>query len=677
MFCHICGQKNDEESNFCTSCGTKLAKIAIEDSNAVLEDKNINDDIIEAVEIVDRGNNATEIKLESINSDVKEYEFQYQEGEIAYAECRSVDDNGVAAFTCIDNVSQFYLNKKCIEAFGVNPKKGVKIWVYLSTKNKKTDKYYVGTVKKSHYLEQKNFVKFHKVKDIIYAPVTKVDKDFIVVNIGPTAQVKIYANDIPSYLNVRENKYYRFAVSNIQGKEKDKKYKIDLAFAEDRFSQQKKLWNELPERIYDKRKVLIPEKMLTILQENTDVCNKLFEGHEVSMQSFKQILEKRYQEAYEKKQINIQVTSATNGKVLYMDFDLGVRDKKGVPQSAGFKKKEGDLWVCNLIGFTSAECMFERYVFINDWKQLLDELSEMALGDEDWDYQRGGRSDKYILRQYLLFGFYKSWLDNLVVIENEEALFNTGLVDSSYDEIYCYLKKNTNKNDFYERPWEFACFAARGKGANGKKINHSFADFPSAPSYVDVNRISDLFFDPEKELYCDYEHIIQDNLKRLPATFLKSKLCYDSEMERAISAFERSKSSADWARITRLVNEKSERGERFRRDLQNGLKDAVDTAKKYCKWNYKTAIPIYYPRNNGISLLLPLKLQTNPNSLVDVALVVECLQNGNYQGQTILTLEMAYQDARQICRPNSEWLTINNIVETGEGDFDEDEASIS
>ena len=88
-------------------------------------------------------------------------------------------------------------------------------------------------------------------------------------------------------------------------------------------------------------------------------------------------------------------------------------------------------------------------------------------------------------------------------------------------------------------------------------------------------------------------------------------------------------------------------------------------------WNYKTAIPIYYPRTNSISLLLPLCL-TNEENVADVALVIEKLNNGNYQGQTILTLDMAYQDARLICRPNSEWLTpdlllVNENIEDEEG----------
>ena len=203
-----------------------------------------------------------------------------------------------------------------------------------------------------------------------------------------------------------------------------------------------------------------------------------------------------------------------------------------------------------------------------------------------------------------------------------------------------------------------------------KKLMAKFEKFPSAPTYVDVNRISDLYFNSSKELFCDYKHIIEDNLTRLPIEFLRSKLCYDAEIDQAISDYVTSHERKDFQKIIDMVNRKDDRGDRFRRDLQNGLKDAVDTARKYCKWNYKTAIPIYYPRNNSISLLLPLKLQANHNSQADVALVVERLQNGNYQGQTILTLEMAYQDARQICRPNSEWLTLSNIVES---DAEEDE----
>lgn len=58
--------------------------------------------------------------------------------------------------------------------------------------------------------------------------------------------------------------------------------------------------------------------------------------------------------------------------------------------------------------------------------------------------------------------------------------------------------------------------------------------------------------------------------------------------------------------------------------------------------------------------MLPLCLLDDETA--DVALVVQRNTVGNYQGQTILSLPMAYLDARQICRPDSDWLNPNRIT---------------
>ena len=55
-----------------------------------------------------------------------------------------------------------------------------------------------------------------------------------------------------------------------------------------------------------------------------------------------------------------------------------------------------------------------------------------------------------------------------------------------------------------------------------------------------------------------------------------------------------------------------------------------------------------------MSLLLPLDLTEDENP--DVALVVELTESGAYIGQTILTMRMAYNNARLISRPDSDWL---------------------
>ena len=97
--------------------------------------------------------------------------------------------------------------------------------------------------------------------------------------------------------------------------------------------------------------------------------------------------------------------------------------------------------------------------------------------------------------------------------------------------------------------------------------------------------------------------------------------------------------------------------------IRSDFKRAIDKATKRIRWDYKTAVPIYYPAYNLLSLMIPLCL--NSDNIADVALLVEKTESGNYLGHTILTLPMAYLDARLLCRPSSDWLR-PNLISTGE-----------
>lgn len=48
---------------------------------------------------------------------------------------------------------------------------------------------------------------------------------------------------------------------------------------------------------------------------------------------------------------------------------------------------------------------------------------------------------------------------------------------------------------------------------------------------------------------------------------------------------------------------------------------------------------------------------------VDMALAVEKTPSGNYIGHTALPLDWAYKNARLICRPDSDWLVPEEIIE--------------
>lgn len=55
-------------------------------------------------------------------------------------------------------------------------------------------------------------------------------------------------------------------------------------------------------------------------------------------------------------------------------------------------------------------------------------------------------------------------------------------------------------------------------------------------------------------------------------------------------------------------------------------------------------------------------------SRIDLALVTEKTPSGNYQGHTILPLEWAYNNARLITRPDSDWLVADEIEESDDTD---------
>lgn len=659
MICPECKKELEEFENakFCPYCGTDLP-------NTSITNNGIDNNIMRRGSSQDRRNEKNDHRRSDFEAPKGKY-FFYRPGDNAFARCTKIE-NGKYFFSCIDGASWFSRSQQNIDELLPDCRIGSCVWVRLRSLEN-SEKYYYAVEKiidNNKYFEWKNLFRSRNVGDVVKLPVCSKERDCIYVAVGPNSTFKVSKDEISKdidYYSIKINVPYDFKIIEVTAENGKKEQKLEM------YSKTSRLWDELPDHINNREEVSFSRRAVERMLNDMDKFAKenLFDGQEPGLDLLIKILEKKYQEAYAKKQVTIKESAAG----LRMDFDLGVRNQKGVPQSACFSKKTGmETWALVLIGFASAECIFTRYVYVPSWYRLLNELSDIVLEGEEWDYKGSTKGDKYILRQYLLFDFYKSWLDGLIIEENDEAIFNTGLVDNSYDEIYCYLKKNTNKDDFYERKWEFGYFACKSKGQRGKEIYRNFTVLPNSPTYVNMDHVSELYFDTSRHFESDYTHIIEDNLKRLPIHFLYEKLQYDSQIKTLLDTYRRTKSKSDLAAIDTLVKETPE----FTRKLEDGLREAIMVAKKYCKWNYKTAIPIYYPRNNSISLLLPLKLSSDPKAPVDVALVVERLANGKYQGQTILTLEMAYQDARQICRPNSEWLSISNIIEEDADDEDDD-----
>ena len=83
------------------------------------------------------------------------------------------------------------------------------------------------------------------------------------------------------------------------------------------------------------------------------------------------------------------------------------------------------------------------------------------------------------------------------------------------------------------------------------------------------------------------------------------------------------------------------------------LTGVIDTSIKKVIANYKLAVPQNY--DGKIQLLLPLFFENDDKP--DLALAVT-KKNGYYQGHTCLTLDMAYNNARLIAKPESTWLNL-------------------
>jgi hypothetical protein len=124
--------------------------------------------------------------------------------------------------------------------------------------------------------------------------------------------------------------------------------------------------------------------------------------------------------------------------------------------------------------------------------------------------------------------------------------------------------------------------------------------------------VSDLLYDTELELRKNVDHIIDDNRDRFPEPFRSMK-------------------------------------DNFQ--LRIALEGAIDHSVKRVERNYKTAVPQYY--QGHMQLLLPLCMTSQTKA--DLALAV--YREGNvYLAATCLTLDMAYNNARLIARPDTEWL---------------------
>lgn len=302
--------------------------------------------------------------------------------------------------------------------------------------------------------------------------------------------------------------------------------------------------------------------------------------------------------------------------------------------------------------------------YLFDWGYLgylpnvLSELAGLAL-KEQWEFKNAPSNPDRpfpILHSYLLSTYERLVLEKKIAINERAgfAAFNTGLVDERYETIYALFSPNNGP----KAPWQLAGFCIAGEGADGQDLVRHFNPLPAPAHYFE--KPADLLYDPRAgKLELSWDHIIIDNIARFPRPFLEDHRPDGFELKSAAELA--ALPDPDYFKYFDDLGAAIEADKRTYRRIMNRLKDAVDLSIKRVAWNFKTAIPQYYPRVNRLQLLLPLCLVSDER--VDLALAVEKTESGSYLGHTILPLDWAYRNARLICRPDSDWLAPAEIEE--------------
>ena len=244
------------------------------------------------------------------------------------------------------------------------------------------------------------------------------------------------------------------------------------------------------------------------------------------------------------------------------------------------------------------------------WETPYEKLAKLAK-PEEWDFRRpefkrdGQRFP--VLKGYLNYTFRRLQDQDKIVYSgsDDRACFNTGLQTSLEKDIYATFFRNRNAQTRGQPDWTLYGFF--------DSYDRALTDFrplPDIATYID--NASDLVFDTKYRVEVNYEHLFNDSRDRLPDVL-------QDEPTLAISAFE----------------------------------GALQLLKERVRRNYKLAIPNWY--HGQIQLLLPLNLMSEHEA--DLALAAEKDQSAHlYRIKTVLTMDMAYMNARLITRPDRDWL---------------------
>lgn len=253
-----------------------------------------------------------------------------------------------------------------------------------------------------------------------------------------------------------------------------------------------------------------------------------------------------------------------------------------------------------------------NYMYWGNYNQRIQELANMAL-EEFWNFK--GRTDYSILKNYLKYTFNKIQEEGNILKEKSYFIFNTGLFDKYYNQIYVRAIEDSSQSSGKR----FKDFCTKYELLLDGIVND-----PKRANYF--SNPDELVFDWHYKININFKHILEDeeNRKRLPQVILNAK--------------------------------------QPERELNGAIQESI----KRVTANYKLAVPQYF--NGRIQLLLPLYFENSstPSLALVLSKVSDDKNNTEYLGHTCLTMDMAYYNARLITKPESNWLLPQDIDDSKE-----------
>ena len=256
------------------------------------------------------------------------------------------------------------------------------------------------------------------------------------------------------------------------------------------------------------------------------------------------------------------------------------------------------------------------FAYIPAWYEQLYELSQLAV-PEPWRFRQPTyetqNNQTPILERYINQIFRKQAVEYNYAIEqqaegifylrNEFSCFHTGLYTKNLKGIYMCFDRNKRLDTL--RQWYFKGFVT-----DDSPWLKYVQPLPLRPAFPTRQWMA--YYEPEWEIRVNTDHILGDgdNVARLPESIRDA-----------------------W-------------------NLPLLLETAVELARRKALTDWSLAVPQMF--QGRVQYLLPIHLTNMERP--DLAMALSIME-GYYIGHTCLTLEMAYQNARMLARPTSDWLT--------------------